>query len=204
MTIKLDEKITPAIPVIARFEKVSYHQFKKDCMELLKAVLFHNINHETYCEIKIKKAYDSITIPRIKTPGSSGHDFYSPFSFNMTSDPLTTEIDFHKTVIVPTGIKCYIEPGWQLWLLPRSNYGFKHRLQLDNTVGVIDNDHYNNKENEGHIYIKVTCDSIYRNHKLFIIPEKAFAQAIFLPYGLAERPKDADLETRNGGIGSTN
>ena len=45
-----------------------------------------------------------------------------------------------------------------LSIFPRSGLGFKHRLQLDNTVGIIDSDYYGSS-NEGHIFIKITCDA---------------------------------------------
>ena len=41
------------------------------------------------------------------------------------------------------GVKCY----------PRSGLGFKFRLQLNNTVGIIDSDYYNS-DNEGHNFCK--------------------------------------------------
>ena len=36
--------------------------------------------------------------------------------------------------------------------------GLKFRLQLNNTVGIIDSDYYNS-DNEGHIFAKLTNDS---------------------------------------------
>ena len=49
------------------------------------------------------------------------------------------------------------EEGWVLKIYPRSGLGFKFRLQLNNTVGIIDSDYYGS-DNEGHIQIKVTND----------------------------------------------
>ena len=51
-----------------------------------------------------------------------------------------------------------MEDGWVLKIYPRSGLGFKYRLQLNNTVGIIDSDYYYS-DNEGHIMIKVTNDS---------------------------------------------
>ena len=47
---------------------------------------------------------------------------------------------------------------WVLMIYPRSGLGFKFRLQLNNTVGVIDSDYFYS-DNEGHIFIKITNDS---------------------------------------------
>ena len=50
----------------------------------------------------------------------------------------------HETILIPTGIRVMIEDGWVLQLYPRSG-SFRHRLQLDNTVGVIDSDYFEAK-----------------------------------------------------------
>ena len=86
---------------------------------------------------------------------------------------------------------------WVLMIFPRSSLGFKYRLQLDNTVGVIDADYYYS-DNEGHIFIKITNDGdqVLRIHK-----GEAFAQGIFFEYGVTE--DDHVEEQRNGGMGST-
>ena len=43
--------------------------------------------------------------------------------------------------------------GLVLLLFPRSSLGFRYRLQLNNTVGVIDSDYFG-ADNEGHIAVK--------------------------------------------------
>ena len=86
-----------------------------------------------------------------------------------------------------------------LKLYPRSGLGFKFRLQLNNTVGIIDSDYYNS-DNEGHIFIKVTNDS--NEGKTVEIPAgSGFAQGIFVEYGIT-LDDEAD-GVRNGGFGST-
>ena len=86
-----------------------------------------------------------------------------------------------------------------LTLYPRSGLGFKFRFQLDNTVGVIDSD-YARSDNEGHIFLRMTNDS--REGKgLRIAAGTAFAQGIFLPFGITV--DDEASAVRNGGFGST-
>lgn len=84
--------------------------------------------------------------------------------------------------------------------LPRSGLGFKYRLQLDNTMGVIDSDYYYS-DNEGHIFAKITND----NHTGKTLTVEAgvpgFLQAIFIPYGVTY--SDDATGVRNGGMGST-
>ena len=44
--------------------------------------------------------------------------------------------------------------GWVLAVF-RSSLGFKYRLQLNNTVGIIDSDYFFS-DNEGHIFYQTT------------------------------------------------
>ena len=86
-----------------------------------------------------------------------------------------------------------------LKIYPRSGLGFKFRLQLNNTVGIIDSDYFGS-DNEGHIFIKITNDS-NENKTLSLKAGEGFAQGIFLPFGITT-DDDAD-GVRNGGFGST-
>ena len=63
-----------------------------------------------------------------------------------------------KTIKIPTGIRVEMEENWVLKCYPRSGLGFKFRLQLNNTVGIIDSDYFYS-DNEGHIFAKLTNDT---------------------------------------------
>ena len=130
-------------------------------------------------------------LPKRATTGSAGYDFYIPA-------PLTLAPG--ETAKIPTGIRAKMENGWVLQLFPRSGLGFKYRVQLNNTVGIIDSDYYYS-DNEGHILIKIT-NANTEGKTLILQAGDAFAQGIFLPFGITE---DDDVnEIRNGGFGSTN
>lgn len=134
--------------------------------------------------------YEDIKLPKRGTKYSAGYDFF-----------LTRDISLKpgETVKIPTGIKACLDEDKFLAIVPRSGLGFKFRLQLDNTIGIIDAD-YINAENEGHIWIKITNDS--REDKIVELEAgKAFAQGIILPY-FTTIDDDADGE-RTGGFGST-
>lgn len=165
---------------IAKFEKVSFQQFKKDYIDCF--------NEED--EAKIKEIYEAIKLPKRATKGSAGYDFYSPVTF--TLKPC-------ETIKIPTGIRVKIDDGWFLANFPRSGLGFKYRLQLNNTVGIIDADYYN-ALNEGHIMSKLTNDS-KENKSVTIEKGMAFTQGIFLPFGITI--DDESNEVRTGGFGST-
>ncbi len=129
-------------------------------------------------------------LPRRATTGSAGYDFFTPCPIHLAPG---------ETAKIPTGIRCRMEDGWVLQIFPRSGLGFKFRLQLNNTVGIIDSDYYYS-DNEGHIFIKITNDS--NEGKTLDLPAgSAFAQGIFMQYGITE--DDCVDTVRNGGLGST-
>ncbi len=129
-----------------------------------------------------------IILPRRATKGSAGYDFFAPETFTLKAG---------ETIKIATGVRVKIDNGWFLAIFPRSGLGFKYRLTLDNTVGIIDSDYYN-AENEGHIFIKMTnCG----NTPLTVEKGKAFAQGVFLPFGITV--DDACEGERVGGFGST-
>lgn len=163
---------------IAKFEKISCEQFGKDL-----GILFPNIP-----EMKAKEIYDGISLPKRATSGSAGYDLFLPFGVFLKP---------HESITVPTGIRAHIAEGWVLNIYPRSGLGFKFRLRLDNTVGIIDSDYYYS-ENEGHIMIKFTNEG---ENALSIGAGKGFAQGVFLPFGITE--DDDASAVRNGGFGST-
>ena len=92
-----------------------------------------------------------------------------------------------------------MEEGWVLKIYPRSGLGFKYRVQLNNTVGIIDSDYYYS-DNQGHIQIKITNDS-KEGKTLTVKGGEAFAQGIFSEYGITY--DDEVTSVRNGGFGST-
>ena len=75
----------------------------------------------------------------------------------------------------------------------------RFRVQLDNTLGVIDAD-YINSDNEGHIFAKITNDT-NEERVVSIKKNTGFIQGIFLEYGITY--DDEVEEIRDGGFGST-
>lgn len=154
------------------FEKVSYDQFAREWALLAE------------------KAYKNVKLPERATKGSAGYDFVSPIDFDLKPG---------ETIRFPTGIRCHMDEGVFLAIFPRSGLGFKYRLQLDNTVGIIDADYYY-ADNEGQIGMKLTNDS--RDGKTVTIHAgDRIAQGVFIPFGIT-RDDEAGGE-RTGGFGST-
>ncbi len=162
---------------VAKFYKVSFEQF---------AVSWQ----DTFGKSADRVLYDALKLPVRATAGSAGYDFFSPVTFSLAPG---------ETIKIPTGIRAEIAEGWVLQCYPRSGLGFKYRLQLNNTVGIIDSDYYFS-DNEGHIFAKLTNDS-KEGKTLTIEAGQGFMQGIFMPFGITE--DDAATAVRNGGFGST-
>lgn len=163
---------------VAQFEKVSFNQFDKD---------FKDTYGDQY---DVNVVYESIKLPKRATSGSAGYDFYAPVDI---------ELKAGETAKIPTGIRVKILDNWVLKVYPRSGLGFKFRLQLNNTVGIIDSDYYGSS-NEGHIFIKITNDT-NEGKTVSVKAGEGFAQGIFVEYGITF--DDEASEKRDGGFGST-
>ena len=166
---------------VAKFEKVSWEQFLEDWRDT-----FGNEQEQA----KIQKIYDRIRLPRRATAGSAGYDFF-----------LTLPIVLRpgESIKVPTGIRARMDVNWVLQIYPRSGLGFKYRLQMNNTVGIIDSDYFYS-DNEGHIFAKITNDT-NEGKTVEIEAGTGFMQGIFVEYGIT---MDDEVSTvRNGGLGST-
>ena len=165
---------------IAKFEKVSYEQFKKDWVKTIGEM----------SDEKIQEIYDNIKLPARATATSAGYDFYIP---------LSVSIDAGSEMLIPTGIRCKMDPSYALIICPKSGLGSKFRFQLNNTFGLIDSDYYYS-DNEGHMFCSVINDS--RTDKQIVLETGAkFVQGFFFKFGITE---DDNAEgVRNGGFGST-
>ena len=132
--------------------------------------------------------YDALKLPVRATAGSAGYDLPSPLDFSLNPG---------ETIKLPTGLRARIAPGWVLLLFPRSGLGFKYRVQLNNTVGVIDSDYFG-AANEGHIFLKLTNAG---DRPMSVRAGDGVAQGVFVPFGITV--DDAADGVRTGGFGST-
>ena len=152
------------------------------------AAKFEKVRFETFSANGTKETYESIKLPKRATTKSAGYDFFAPTALTLAPK---------QTVTVATGVRALMPDNWCLMIFPRSGLGFKYKLRLNNTVGIIDAD-YSDSDNEGHIFIRMTNES---DTTLEIPQGSAFAQGIFVQYFLTE--DDDTTATRNGGMGST-
>lgn len=165
---------------IAKFHKVSEEQFRKDWKDT-----FPEADDAT-----VHSVYNQIRLPQRATTGSAGYDFYTPIDVTLSPG---------NSIKIPTGIRVSMDENWVLKCYPRSGLGFKYRLQMNNTVGIIDSDYFNS-DNEGHIFAKITNDT-KEDKTVMIAAGTGFMQGIFVEYGITI--DDEVEEKRNGGFGST-
>lgn len=160
--------------VVAKFHKVSFEQFKKD---------FSGDNAKEVYE-------DTLVLPVRSSIDSMGHDFV------LTKDIYLKPGD---SVSIQTGIRAEIKKGWGLMLAPRSGLGSKFRMQINNTIGLIDGDYFT-ADNEGHILVTITNDG-KENKDIELKAGDRFCQGVFIQYGITS--DDQVLGVRTGGHGSS-
>ena len=178
----------------------------------------------TNFEIVSKYAGAGISLPTRATAHSAGYDFAaaediiipsyrwiskklywdSPVNNNQSSLTLDEVANFTKAAncrvtLVPTGIKCQLEPNQYLELSVRSSTPLKHWLILGNGVGIIDSDYYNNPDNEGEIFFQLINLSPW---PIQIRKGDKIGQGIIHTYSVTD--DDTASGSRKGGFGSTN
>lgn len=133
--------------------------------------------------------YNDIILPKRGTKNSAGYDFYSLYDI---------VIKPNERVVIPTGVKACMNENEFLGIYVRSSLGFKYNTRMCNQVGIIDADYYNNKDNEGHIFVCLQNES---DNDVVIKKGDRFVQGIFQPFLITD--DDNTTISRNGGIGST-
>ena len=78
-----------------------------------------------------------------------------------------------------------------LLLIVRSSMGFKYNVRLCNQVGVIDKDFYNNKDNEGHMFLALKNEG----DKDYIVKKgDGICQGMFIKYLTVDNELDKFTE----------
>lgn len=145
--------------MVRKFEKISFEQFKKDVKD-------------------DRKLYEEYILPSRTSKKVAGYDFYALYDYTLKPGEIMK---------VPTGIKVDMESDDVLLLLDRSSMGFKHNVRMCNQVGVIDADYYNNKDNEGHMWIRIQNEG----DKDYIVKKgDGMCQGIFIKYLTVDSEED--------------
>lgn len=147
---------------------------------------------------EIVSAYkdEDVRLPKRSTKYSAGYDFEA------CEDVMIPSIHVHgfvTPVLVKTGIKAYMQEDEYLQLANRSSNPIKRGLVMSNSIGVVDQDYYNNVDNEGHIMFQFMN---FGETDLIIRKGEKIGQGIFLKYLKTDDDLTSD-QSRTGGFGST-
>ena len=144
---------------------------------------------------EIAKGWENngINLPVRKTKFAAGYDIEAAEDMVVPS--------FKKgmaPVLIPTGLKAYMEDDEVLYLYNRSSNPKKKGLILANSVGVVDKDYYGNPDNDGHIMFAFFN---IKDEDIIIKKGEAIGQGVFSKYLVTD--DDVALGDRTGGFGST-
>ena len=144
---------------------------------------------------EVVKGYEDkgINLPVRKTKHSAAYDIEAAEEVVLPSFKQGM-----KPILIPTGLKAYMQSDEVLLIVPRSSGPKKQGISFPHNVGVIDSDYYNNSDNEGHIFVQ--CINL-KDEDVVIKKGEAVAHAIFQKYLTVD---DDNAEgKRTGGFGST-
>lgn len=144
---------------------------------------------------KVKRVKDlEFNMPVRKTKYSAGYDIECIETITIPPYKLGD-----KPILVPTGLKVYMENDEYFMLINRSSNPKKKNLVIPNSVGIIDADFVDNPENEGEFAF-----TFYNLGTEPVTIEKGYAlgQGIFCKYYITD--DDNAIGERIGGFGSTN
>lgn len=144
---------------------------------------------------EVVKGYEDkdIHLPIRKTAYSAAYDLEAAEDIVLPSFEKGS-----KPILIPTGLKAYMQPDEVLIIVPRSSGSKKQGISFPHSAGIIDGDYYGNPDNDGHIFVQ--CINL-KNEDVKIKKGEAVGQAIFQKFLIAD--DDQADGVRIGGFGST-
>lgn len=139
--------------------------------------------------VKITRIHPDARLPEYHSEGAAGADIYACISEAMSVEP-------HGIVLIPTGLKLEIPPGYQGEIRARSGLALKQGLFVLNGPGTIDSDYRGE--------LKIILANFSSEQRL-IQPLDRIAQLVIMPV-LQARFVEGELsssERMEGGFGST-
>ncbi|QBO35834.1 dUTP diphosphatase [Periweissella cryptocerci] len=170
---------------------------------------------------EVVSKYQALDLPSRATTRAAGYDFQAAVDFKLPSiwklgflkvlwalkhenevdaDDLVKAQKIIKPLLIPTGIKAYMDENEYLMIANRSSNPLKRSLILPNGVGIIDADYYNNSSNEGEIFVQMINWGLT---DITVKKGERIGQGIFMPFLLADGDADTAKQERTSGFGST-
>ena len=208
------EDLTEAFTnVIDEIDKLNYPAIKRDFLTEIFSVLVNCVNEtegisKRTIQVPIELCHDKAKIPQYAHVSDSGLDVYA-----------LEDVTIHpgETVLVSTGIKVALPPGYELQVRPKSGRALKTKLRVANTPGTIDQGYRDEikviVENIEAPIKDITIDdegkvtSVLYGSDYFIGEGEKFAQLVLMevPKAAFHRVDSVQNigENREGGFGST-
>lgn len=144
---------------------------------------------------EIAKGFEDkgINLPVRKTKSSAAYDLEAAEDIVLPSFEKGS-----KPILIPTGLKAYMQPDEMLVIVPRSSSPKKQGISYPHSMGVIDADYYENPDNDGHIFVQ--CINL-KDEEVKIKKGEAVGQAIFQKFLTIDNDQADGIRT--GGFGST-
>lgn len=144
---------------------------------------------------EIAKGFEDkgINLPIRKTKSSAAYDLEAAEYIVLPSFEKGS-----KPILIPTGLKAYMQPDEMLVIVPRSSSPKKQGISYPHSMGVIDADYYENPDNDGHIFVQ--CINL-KDEEVKIKKGEAVGQAIFQKFLTIDNDQADGIRT--GGFGST-
>lgn len=132
--IKADDFVQSLEQVSEEIDKLSVSVQKRDFLKGMLTSIANSVNEtegiaKRYIEIPIELCHPDAKIPQYAHITDSGLDVFA-----------LEDITIHpgETVLVPTGIKIALPPGYEIQVRPKSGRALKTKLRIANTPGTID------------------------------------------------------------------
>lgn len=171
-------------------------------------------------EVVSKYKNDGINLPYRSTQQAAGYDIEAANDFvlpsiwklgflkvlwaikhqqDVSEEDMQKAKDVLRPLLVPTGIKAYMQPDEMLVIANRSSGPLKRGMVLPNGIGIVDADYYNNESNEGELFVQMTNFGLIDRK---IKKGDRIAQGIFVPFLTTDDDANKGT-TRIGGFGSS-
>lgn len=134
-TGKRVEELTDAFgPIQDEIDKMNLPVVKRDFLKEIMAILLNALADtegvaKKYIQVAVELCHEDASIPQYAHISDSGADVFA-----------LEDITIHpgETVLVPTGIKLALPPGYEVQVRPKSGRALKTKLRIANTPGTID------------------------------------------------------------------
>lgn len=212
--IKAEDLLAEFSKVVDEIENTGLPTIKRDFLKEIMAAIINAVNDtegiaKRYVPVAIELCHEDAKIPQYAHISDSGADVYA-----------LDDIVVHpgETVLVPTGFKVALPPGFELQVRAKSGRALKTKLRLANAIGTIDQEYRDE--------VKVIIENVEAPIKDITIDEEGRVTSIlygsdfvigkgekFCQIVLSEVPKASfyrvdsvlkvDENDRQGGFGST-